>query len=284
MKFNTKVAMKFSTVCLLIATVGCGSKFAESSPDSIKVTGLALDERIVQKNKVDSRLEEIQKGADKAKKIMEMFKKTQSSENRENIYTAFDFLLDANTELKSKIPENKGDSLIRYGKVIIPVKSISEACRTVETALESSIVYDESKMEKVPVGERLTYSLRTCGSQDQYLQAFIAEWIGSTLEIKVINKNLETLFTDILSATNINSSCRIKTGEKKIIDAISCDNFDIKLSATEKMHVKTMSFKNNDENRFEALAEVFENGKLKANSEIKVGNNGEVKYDLKKVE
>jgi hypothetical protein len=285
MKLFSKIGVSVSAFCLLVTAVGCESKFAESSPDSVKIKGIPLEERLSQKNKVDSRIDEIQKGADKAKKIIEMFKKIQSPSSHEDVYTPLDFLLDANNELKAKIPENQGDKLVRYGKIIIPIESLSEACRTVETSLVSSTVYDETSAEKVAVGERLTYSLKTCGSNDQYLEAVIAEWIGSTLELKLVNKNLETIFTDILLADSMKSSiCKIKQGEKKIIDTIVCDNFDVKLSASESAHVKTMAFRNNDEVRFETLADIFENDKLKAYSEIKVLSNGEVKFDVKKVE
>ena len=44
-----------------------------------------------------------------------------------------------------------------------------------------------------------------------------------------------------------------------------------------------MSFRNDDEVRFETSADIFENEKIKAHSEIKVMSNGEVKYVVKKV-
>ncbi len=282
---RSKLNVILGAACLLIATVGCESKFSESSPDSVKIKGLPLEERLSQKNKVDSRIDEIQKGTEKAKKIIEMFKQIQSPSTKEDVYTPLDFLLDANNELKAKIPENQGDKLVRTGKIVIPGDSISEACRTVDAILESSTVYDESGTEKVSVGERLTYSLKTCGSNGQYLEAVVAEWVGSTLELKLISKNLETIFNNIVMADSMkNSTCKISQGSKGIIDVISCENFDVRLSKSENAHVKTMIFSNSGDVRFETLADIFENDKIKANSQIRVLSSGEVKFDLTKVD
>ena len=135
------------------------------------------------------------------------------------------------------------------------------------------------------VGERLTYSLKTCGSKGQYLEAVVAEWTGSTLEFKLISKNLETIFSDIVMANAMkNSTCKIIQGSKKIIDTITCENFDVRLSKSENAHVKTMVFSNSGDVRFETLADIFENEKMKATSQIKVFSSGEVKFDLTKVD
>ncbi len=275
------------TLCVALAAIftGCESKFAESSPDSVKLKGLPLEERISQKEKVDSRIDEIQKGADKAKKIIEMFRRIQSPSSKEDVYTPFDFILDVNNELKAKIPENNGDKLVRYGNFDLPVQGISEECKSIDTLLESGIIYDESQEPKQAIGEKLTYSLKTCGSQGQYVEAVVAEWVGTTLEIKLINKNLETVFIDlVLTEAMKSSTCKIKQGQKKIIDTITCENFDVKISASEKAHIKNMTFRNSDEVRFESLADIFEHGQIKAMSDIKVFSNGEVKFDLKKVD
>jgi hypothetical protein len=273
-----------AVACTLTIITGCQSKFAESSPDSVKIKGIPLEERLSQKDKVDTRIEDVQKGAEKAKKIIEMFKRIQNPSSKEDVYTPIDFLLDLNGELKLKIPENQGDRLVRRGKIIVPVESLSDACRTVETILETSAIYEGSGENRVPVGERLTYSLKTCGSKDQYLEAIVAEWVGTAMEFKLISKNLETIFRDLLMTDAMkDSTCKITQGPKKIIDAIHCENFNVRLSDSEKAHIKTMSFSNSDDVRFESIADIFENEKLKATSEIKVLSNGEVKVNLKKL-
>lgn len=280
-----KIFVGITSLVLIAIASGCESKFAESSPESIKIKGLPLEERISQKEKVDSRIDEIQKGADKAKKIIEMFRRIQSPSSQEDVYTPFDFILDVNNELKAKIPENNGDRLVRYGQIDLPIQGISEECKVVGTLLESGVVYDESQEPKQAIGEKLSYSLKTCASEGKYVEAVVAEWVGSTLEIKLINKNLETIFNDLVLAETMKSStCKIKQGQKKIIDTISCENFDVKISSSETAHIKNMIFRNSDDVRFESLADIFENGKVKASSDIKVFSNGEVKFDLKKVD
>lgn len=268
------------TICVALAAVfiGCESKFAESSPDSVERKGLSLEERVSQKEKVDSRIDEIQKGADKAKKIIEMFRSIQSPSSKEEVYTPLDFILDLNDELRVKIPESKDDKLVRYGKIELPVPGIPEECKPIDTLLESGIIYDESQETKQAIGEKLTYSIKTCGSQGQYAEAVVAEWIGTNLEIKFINKNLETIFVGLLTESMKSSICKIRQGQKKIIDTISCENFDARISASEKAHIKNMTFRNSDEVIFESLADIYEGGEIKTTSDIKVYSNGEVRH------
>lgn len=269
---------------LAVSISGCESRFVESSPASVKIEGLPLSERLSQKGHVDSRIEEIQKGAEKAKRIIEMFKEIQNPSNKEDVYTPIDFLLDVNKELKSRIPENKIGKLVRRGKIVVPVQGLSEDCKIVETLLESSVIYDDTMTEKSAIGERLTYSLKTCGSEGEYLSAIEANWVADTLEFRLVNKNLENVFRDIfLTDAMENSVCKIKEDEKKIIDFIHCENFKVKLSASEFAFIRTMAFNNSGSVRFESVAEIFENDKKKANSAIKILSNGEVDFKVKKV-
>lgn len=281
-----KVIQGFSGLLVVtLLAAGCESKFAESSPDSVKIKGIPLEERISQKAKVDSRIDEIQKGAEKAKKIVELFKKVQSPNSHEDVYTPIDFLLDANSELKSKMPENGDGRLVRRGQITLPIEGLSEQCRLVETLLESSVIYDESGPEKVAIGDRLTYSLKTCGSEGKFLSTIVADWNGPTLEFRLNNKNLETVFNNILLSDVLkNSVCRIKQGDKKIVESIYCENFEVRLTKSEYALVKNMAFNNKGDVRFETLADIYENQKKKAYSQIKVFSNGEVQFDVKKID
>lgn len=260
--------------------IGCESKFTESSPDNVDLKGLSLQERLEQKEKVDSRIDSIQKSAEKVEKIIELFKKVQDPSNKQDIYTPLDFLIDINSELKSSIPENKDGKLMRFAKHNLPMESLKVECRVVETMLDYSVIFDD---QSNIIGDRLTYSLKTCQSEDKFQETIVAEWIGPSLEFKLINKNIESIFANLIQEeAEKNSTCKIKQGEKNIIDAIFCENFNIKLSTSEIANVTSMSYSNSDDIRFESIAKIYENSKIKALSKIKIFSNGDVKYDLNK--
>ncbi|MBL7542951.1 MAG: hypothetical protein JNL11_04000 [Bdellovibrionaceae bacterium] len=265
--------------------LGCESKFAESSPDSVKISGLPLEERVQQKAKVDSRIDDIQTAADRTKKIIDMFRKIQDPTNHSEVYTPIDFLIDLNDELKSQIPENEeNEKLARRGKIILPFTNLSDACRSVETLLESDVQKETAAGIDTTISDRLVYQLKTCASEGKYLPTIIAMWEGPSVEFRVENKNLESLFGSILQSENLKTSvCRFKKSDKKIIDTFSCENMELRLSNSEAAYIKTMAFDNNGDIRFEATADIFENRNKKAQSFIRAMSNGEVKFQMNKI-
>ena len=287
-----KLILAGSLIALSSIWVACDSKFVESSPDSVQLSGITLDERLTQKAEIDERINQIDQGVEKVKRIIDLFKKIQNTDQAQDVYTPIDFVLDVNAELKAKIPENRDGRLVRYSKIELPLTVLSEECRTLHTSLESSVIYEESdeestteSTEKKAIGEKLTYSFRSCASEEKYLVAVEANWIGSNLEIKLNNENLETIFKDIVVNEVLkDSACRITQDSEKIIDTIHCSNIKVQLSNSEDAMVNDMIFNNSGEVRFEANADIFENARKKATSEITVLANGEVKFDLNKIE
>jgi hypothetical protein len=281
---KNQILLSFGTLGLIIVTSGCGSKFSESSAKSVTIKGFSLSDRMAQKEKIDGRIDEIQKGVDKAKKIIDLMRQVQNPSSEANTYTPLDFLLDLNTELKTKIPENRGEKLMRFAKVRIPISTLPEECQTLDSALESSIIYSDETVSKTAVGERLTYSLKGCGSETKYSEVLVANWIGSDLELKVLNKNLEPIFKDMLkSISEKSSNCKFKLGEKQILESLFCENLQVKLSTSETAEVSNLSFSNVGDIRYEAKAEIFENAQVKAHFYFKVLSNGEKELVVKKV-
>lgn len=277
-------------VILGTATLGvsifaaCGSKFSESSAKSVSIKGLSLTERLAQKEKIDSRIDQIQQGANKAKKIIEMLKQVQNPSATSNVYTPIDFIIEANEELKSKLPANQKDKLARFGSVDLRIDSLPEECRKVETSLLSTTVFDEATGEQ-PIGDRLTYSLKTCGTDGKYVDVAVADWTGPNFEIKFNNKNLETLFKGLLKTASENSSgCKFTIGEKSILDTLTCENINIDLSKSENAIISKLYFSNSGEIRYKADADIFENAKLKAHLFMQILSNGEKELTLQKVE
>lgn len=271
-------------ITLTLGSLGCESRFVESSPASVDLEGTPLEERLSEKAKVDAKVKEVQEGADKAKRIIDLFRKVQNPSDKENAYTPLDFLIDLNNELKMKIPEKYNNSLIRKAQLLLPANLTSEDCKTVDATLTKTELFEDSFSQTAPVGERLTYSIKPCGSTQDYVPAVEADWIGSKFEFRLLNKNLESIFQNQLNKELAdNSYCRISQNESKIIDFIQCENFNAKISVSEIAVIKTMSFSNKGEIRFEATADIFENNLKKAQSTLKVSRHNDVDFKVKKL-
>lgn len=260
-------SIKLYVGCVLSLSLflGCKSKFSESEPDRVKVNGLPLQERVAEKAKIDSKMAEVQEVAEKIKKLIDLFKKVQAPESFLNVYTPLDFLLDMNTELKKKIPQNVNGRLVRSGTIILPAGLFTEECRKVNTLLETSFIYEEYTEEKI--GERLTYSLNNCKtSEDQFLEVISADWIAGSLELKLNGDNLNALFDFDLISDKLqrNSACKIKQTASKKLDAVSCSNVLLKLSKTETANIAKAEFNNSQELQLNVEIDIFENKKIKA--------------------
>lgn len=280
---NSKVKLAIFSFAILATSFGCESKFKESSPDAVAVQGRSLDDRIEQKTKIDVRLDEVQKSAEKINSIISMIKKVQAPDINTSVYTPLDFLMDMNNGIKTSLPEKNSESQVRYGKITLPIEALSEECRHVETKMEAISIYEDAASTK-QVGEKLAYSLKTCKSDGKFVQITEAQWLGKELSFNFDTKNLDNIFSDIkLSDLLKNPTCKIKQDNNKIIQDINCQNFNVNLSASERAHVNTMSFHNSGEIRFEAQADILENDVIKATSQIKVLTNGEVKLETKNV-
>lgn len=276
------------TVVLLTFGIGCESKFVESSPHSITIDGVTLEDRLFEKAAVDQRISQIQEGANQLKRIIELFRKIKSANSSYDAYTPIDFLLDLNQELKSKIPEMGNGKLVRKGKIKLPISALSEECQTIEALLESSTLTAEDVANAIensePLGERLTYSLKSCASNDEYLEVLRADWIGPELKISFNGPQAEKLFKDILfTEIQKDSICKIIHDDKAILDSIVCESLAVPLSESEIADVKVLKYSNSDLNRFEAYAEILENGARKAIFEIEVSADGKVKSELNKI-
>jgi hypothetical protein len=247
----------------------------------VKLTGHTLDQRLTEKARLDSRIDDVQKSADKLKKIFDLFKKIQSPNSEDATYTPVDFLIDLDSTLKEKIPENRQDHLVRQASVKIPIKSLSEECKQADALLESDFIYDQDVPDRV-IGDRLIYSLKTCGANSQFLPIINATWVGSGFSLSFDNHNLETLFKNSLTAQlSGGSSCKIKLDDKKIVSSINCENFNVVLSPTEIALVKSLAFNNSGDVRFEVSASIFDSktGRKKADPSFRFMSNGRVDSD-----
>ena len=278
------ILIAFALSCTFLA---CESKNIETSPNTIKIKDINLDERLSHKAKVDKRIDQIEKAVNKIKKIVTMFRRIQRPDKVFDVYTPLDFVIDLNSELKDKIPVSSGGRLSRRGTITLPIKGLSEECRKIETLLESSVIYEEDlKLDpkKTPIGERVTYSFKSCAVDGEPLIALEAEWIGSNLEIKLNNENLKSIFNEIaLAELSQNATCKLKQGKKNIIEKISCIDFNVQISTSEKAIVHNMTFSNSGFVRFEANASIYENEIKKAKTSLLVSEDGEVKFDIKKI-
>ena len=161
----------FLVLVLFTVIIGCDSKFVEKPPKRVPIKGLSLDDRLEQKERIDGHIEQLEAGAKKINRIIQMFRNVQDPEFDKDIYSPIDFIIDLNAELKTKIPKNEGNKVVRYGQIELPLKGLSEECKVVYLRLETEPIYNESKElgskteatlgEKEIIGERLTYFFKS---------------------------------------------------------------------------------------------------------------------------
>lgn len=284
---RTKLLLIISFLTLFVS---CDSRNIEKDPEHIKISGLSLEERIANKTRVDNALEQLEDGSRKIKRILDLVKKLNNSDENFLNYTPIDFLIDLNNEIKDKIPENDKNKLVRQSKIELPIKDLPLECQTVHAELSVKAIYADGtiqndineKLDKDIVGQQLTYSLKTCGTSD-YLTAFSANIISSSVEFTIHKKNLVDLFKNILSDKFLaDTNCKIEFGEKKLLQSIECQNIEAKLSSSEIAIIKTVSFFAEGDTRIEGYIDIYDelNKQVKATAELVLYKSGEVKFEL----
>lgn len=274
------------------ALMGCQSRFSEPAPDSVTAQGISLDERIAQKERIDLRMNEAQRGAEKARRVLEVFRKALGPSAGALPYTPLDFILDINAELMAKIPVPEGDRLVRHVDVELPAGLLPEECRIVKTKLESAVLYADTQPsgEKTITRERLTYLVKTCKSGGEYLPAFEADWIGPTFKLRLMKESLLTIFEGLgeaavaTLAAHDKATCTFTTTQSdKTLKSIECAGLEFGISKSEIAKLTKLAFNNAGEPRAEVNAEIFENDSLKLRATIQVLQSGEVLRDLKRI-
>jgi hypothetical protein len=279
--FRLVLKLAIASFLLFTSVIGCKSKFSEASPNAVEAKGLTLQERMASKARIDTRLNEVKDAAAKIKNLIQMFREIQNPSANEQVYTPMDFLIDANAELKNRIPENRADKSIRLAEISLPIDILSENCRRVTTSLESEFNLDDTGAY---LSELLIFSLKTCASDGEFLDVIQTEWISNnTLNVNINTKNIETSFKDILTSEPLaTSDCQITQGANKDILAVACRQFDVKLTPSETARFHHLNYSKKDDIVLDALADIYENQKMKATTTLKIYANGEVKFDVKK--
>lgn len=278
-RYEVVVVEMKSILPLLLALVGlvaCQSKQEEPAPAGVMIEGLPLKARMEQKAKIDSRIDEIQRAAKKIKTIIETFRQMQSPGSDKDPYTPVDFLIDMGRELHMQLPMSGPDGkLTRKANMKIPILGIVDACRVVGVQLESETLFAEKSDKNKPSGEKITYSIKTCRSQEQYIPVLEASWNDSNFEFRLINKSLESIFMDLfVKDLGKNATCKIVQSQDGDLDSVSCESFQLALSQTERAMVKKLAYYGFGAVRFEFAADLLENGIKKAEPELKVMADG----------
>lgn len=295
------VLLFIGSLSLVLATA-CESRFVESSPDEVKIEGLPLTERIGVNALLDERLNKVQRGVERVRRILDLFHRVQKAGSDAQSYTMLDFLLDANQELKTQIPEIVAGptptekKILRRATLTLPLAHLTPECQTVDTVLESSVIQDSNKPGFV-LGDRLVYTWKICGS-DSFTSAIEAELVNGTLSFRLLGRNnLESLIefnrqaidrhienevSKLKNQLMESAICEFKSDAKGVVEEAKCRNFDVKLSNRETALVQYMNFNVNGEIRFEYSALLMEGGKVKGKSSAQVDKDGRVDFDLSK--
>jgi len=265
------------TLVLTFTISSCESKFYESSPEVVKSSGYSIDERLVQKAKIDTNIDEIQNDILKLKDLFDSIIKIQSPRDEISVPTPLNFILEVNKEMKSQIPENNEGHLIRHSHFLLSNSDLTDQCRKIEIRLESLIITNQSGIENTTPGHRINYLIKTCNSLGQYLNFITVEINTYEVEIKFNNETLNFIYNtsqrEVFSKT---TSCKILKNNKMNIDTIRCENAIIYLNKREYIDAKSIFFYTKGEVQIEIHSDVYEEKIKKTSFNIQKLTNGKI--------
>jgi hypothetical protein len=227
-----------------ILLFGCESKIAEKGPT--EMTGIqSLNDRMSTKITLDKKLTDIDGYTEKIRRVVGLFKKIQSPTTESDVYTPIDFLIDLNKELKESIPTKSGGKQIRKGRFQLPIKGLAKNCSFVDTLLTSEEIISSSGTTSNNDGaELLTYAVKTCGTQD-FINVVEIERKNTNVNLVILNENLNMIFQQtVQTAMTGQTTCSVKFDKSGILDAISCRNMKVALSASEIAIVDNLEYSN----------------------------------------
>lgn len=274
----------------LFGFIGCQSKFSEPVPKKVQVKGLQLKARMEQKEKIDLRINQIQKGTRRLKKLVGMFSRVAGEEGSTDVFTVFDFLSSLNDELKNKIPQNEGDSLVRHGKIKLP-KAIDYCSAEIDIQLKSTELYERplenqsaSLKKGDSIGTFLTYSIKHCG-REGYLDLISVLFVRSSMNISFETENINRLLGDIpITAKFKNTSCEMYLEGSESQEGIVCRNFDVILSSKNRAFVDHLHYAPSSEEKLTITAKTYEDNVFKSYGVFKISDSGQVSMEPKEIE
>lgn len=278
-----KVCLRLLILTSLII-LGCKSKFSENEPAPVTLKGLPLRERVLQKEKIDSKISEVEQAIERIKKFVDLFKKIQSPELNNDVYTPVDFLLNLSQEIKKELPSNQQGQSVRYGQIQVPENLLSDSCSRIKTSLVSEAIYDVSGNKQI--GDKLIFSFNTCKQiANEYIEILTAEWKDNSLDLHISNENLADLFGfDFIKKSLKNSSCQVLKGSQGVLSTIQCSDIYIKISSSEHAILTRAYYSESEETRFQFLVDLYENSVIKSSITITVFQSGKIEVQTKPVQ
>jgi len=284
-----------SLILFQVLAIGCESKFSEPSPKKVEANGDSLEARIKQKEEFDLAIDKIKESIDKIKFVRANVRKIQNPNDSElQEYTLVDFLSETTNDFKEKIPENDEKKLVRRGNINLPFADLSEACKNIETRLETEVIYtgqgelgkDQSKSkdgEKEEKGKRLIYYLKTCASEDKYFPALTVDAESHETKLTFTNNNIKILLQSFRLDEIINKTtqCRMFEDKFSTISNLSCENFELELSKNMVLFAKSFQFNSSGDVHIDLLGELFENQKKSAYVSIRKFADQKVLRDIR---
>ncbi len=286
LSWNSALRIGRSLALLMFALLGavrCETRFSESSPGSVTTTGLTLEQRVQSKKEIDNRLAQIKVSADQVRSLIALFRTQQNNGLAGNVYTPIDFLFDINEALAGKIPEQrnlantqKTQVMVRNAVIRVPIESLSEECKSVQTQLRTEVTTD-SQSHTYVAESGIKYLIKTCNTNGEFVPVVSATWSGQEIALGFNNINLASLFQDFVkSKVDPKGVCSTDFNPSGILNSITCQNMQVGLSKVEFSVIHSLNFSNSGDLRFGLYADIFdrESGALKHSLQIRQGRSG----------
>jgi hypothetical protein len=262
------------TILVAAATVfalnACQSKFNDKDPAPAGSVGLTAEGRMAANEEIDKKLSKLENYTERVRQLLRALRRVEKARLDQDVYTQIDFMMDMNSELKKTAVEQKDGGWVKYGSMKLNVKGVSEDCRNVQTMLRA----DDSN---------LYYSLKTCRTDDRFLQVLVVNLADNKVGMRFNNENIQKVLQDtIIPAINSETNCEITTDAKQIVLRASCTKLTTKLSVSESLVINAVTYDRLSDIRLALDGELFENGVNKGVVKFSVPADGKPSFDLHK--
>jgi hypothetical protein len=280
-KSMKNILMILPTIILCFQITGCDSNFVEKDPKGSG--GLLVESDLLnistKNDTINEKIEKIDEITKRIQKITKLIRKaTDKMDENGNHYSLIDFIIDANENLKGSIPVKEANShYLKTNSIDLKISQIPEKCRKLETKIEASP--DENNPD---VG-RITYSVKNCATDGDFVSILNATWYENSIFIDTDNQSLQKILGDTAIQTAANSlKCEAKNEDSRNISKIQCNDIEVKLSSTENAIV-SMLYDRTAQIRFAINSKIVEGNNTKARLIINIDKRGSIKADLQKV-
>lgn len=261
-----------SLVIVLAAVLlaACNSKYVETAPSGREVKA-DLKEILKQKQMLNTRLGRIDEALFKVKRIVDLAQKSQKNSG----YTPVDLVLDVNRELSNALPTTADNQETVISETIVEVRSagVPAECKNVFIRAETTEL--EEATEKI--SGKTSYFVKGCGTEGKFIRFFSASLSEELkLDLKYDLDGFQKISHYLFDSKIKGLPFKCQTNGGLDLKKLECENIPFNVSKTETGNIPRLLYERDADPTFVAVADISENGKIKASLTFSVRKDGSI--------